>query len=101
MHPPCSPQAATGSNRSSISYHVNADEAYADYNGAPSPEFDVRICRTQVDHVTPWFRNGSLGDQFPNYGMRCSISKTTDNVLYGRWVGGLRGVMGYREARRR
>lgn len=38
----------------------------------------------QVDHATPWFRNGSLGDQTPNYGMRCSISKTKDNVLYGR-----------------
>ena len=41
-------QAVSGSNRSSISYHVNADEAYSMYDGAPNAEFDVRICRLQV-----------------------------------------------------
>lgn len=78
--------ALSGNNLTSISYHVNADEAYSLYNGTANPEFDVSICRLQIDHVTPWFRNGSTGDQNPNYGMRCSISKTKDNVQYGRYA---------------
>ena len=41
-------QSSTGSNLSSMSYHVNADEAYSMYNGAPNVEFDVRICRVQA-----------------------------------------------------
>ena len=46
--PGCTMQAASGSNLSSVSYHVNSDEAYELYNGAPNPEFDVNICRLQV-----------------------------------------------------
>jgi hypothetical protein len=79
--------AASGSARSSLSYHVNADEAYSLFNGSANAEFDVRMCRVQVDHVTPWARNCTTsGDQTPDCGIRCSISKTKDNVLYGRYA---------------
>jgi hypothetical protein len=78
--------AASGSPLSSVSYHVNADEAYSQYAGAANAEFDARICRLNADHLTPWARNGSLGDQTPNYGIRCSISKTKDNVKFGRYA---------------
>ena len=72
---------------SSVSYHVNSDEAYSHFNGAPNPEFDVGICRLQVDHVTPWFSNCSVThEQVPDCGIRCSISKTRDAVSHGRYA---------------
>ena len=71
---------------SSVSYHVNSDEAYSHFNGAPNPEFDIGICRLQVDHVTPWFSNCTVThEQTPDCGIRCSISKTRDAVSHGRY----------------
>jgi hypothetical protein len=78
--------AATGTAQSSISYHVNSDEAYARFNGSANAEFDVRICRLQVDHATAWYSNCTVtGEQIPDCGIRCSISKTKDAVLYDRY----------------
>lgn len=73
--------------RSSLSYHVNADEAYSRFNGQPNPEFDVGMCRVNVDGVTPWAMNDSVVQQMiPDYGLRCSISKTKDGVAHGRYA---------------
>lgn len=77
---------AARNNRSSLSYHVNADEAYALFNGAPNPEFDPRICRVNVDHASPWCMDGDKTGQTPNPGCRCSISKAKDAALFGRYA---------------
>ena len=77
--------AAARNNRSSLSYHVNADEAYALFNGAPNAEFDYRMCRLNVDKATPWCMDGSKTGQTPNPGCRCSISKAKDAALYSRY----------------
>lgn len=78
--------AASRNNRTSLSYHVNADEAYSLFNSAPNPSFDPRICRVNTDHSTPWFMNCTTTNfQTPDCGIRCSISKTKDNVYYGRY----------------
>ena len=77
----------SASGASSVSYHVNSDEAYSHFNGAPNPEFDIGICRLQVDHATPWFSNCSVThEQSPDCGVRCSISKTRDAVSHGRYA---------------
>ena len=73
--------------RSSLSYHVNADEAYSRFNGSANAEFDVGMCRVNIDGVTPWAMNNSVThDQLPDYGIRCSISKTKDSVSFGRYA---------------
>ena len=72
--------------RSSLSYHVNTDEAYSRFNGSINSEFNIDICRLNVDGVTPWVMNDSVvQQQIPDYGVRCSISKTKDNSYYGRY----------------
>ena len=77
----------SASGASSVSYHVNSDEAYSHFNGAPNPEFDIGICRLQVDHFTPWLSNCSVThEQSPDCGVRCSISKTRDAVSHGRYA---------------
>ena len=74
------------SDGSSVSYHVNSDEAYSHFNNAPNPEFDIGICRINVDHITPWYSNCSVThEQNPDCGIRCSISKTRDAVSYNRY----------------
>jgi hypothetical protein len=79
--------ATSGSNRTTLSFHVNADEAYTLFNGTANPEMDIRICRLNIDHVTPWYQNTTaLNVQTPDAGLRCSISKTKDNALYGRYA---------------
>jgi len=71
---------------SSLSYHVNTDEAYSHYNGTYNPEFDIGICRLNVDHKSAWYSNCSVThEQSPDCGIRCSISKTRDAVTYGRY----------------
>eukprot|EP00759_Apiculatamorpha_spiralis_P002340 PhF_6_TR10860/c0_g1_i1/m.17591 len=71
---------------SSLSYHVNTDEAYSHFNGKVNPEFDIGICRINVDHVTPWYSNCTVThEQTPDCGIRCSISKTRDHATYGRY----------------
>lgn len=78
---------AARNNYSSLSYHVNADEAYSLFNGTSNPEWITSMCRVNVDHVTPWALNCTALDvQTPDCGLRCSISKTKDNVLYGRYT---------------
>jgi hypothetical protein len=77
--------AASGSNASSLSYHVNSDEAYSLFNSAPNAEFNVRMCRLNVDHALPWFMDCSVAGQTPNCGIRCSISKAKDAALFGRY----------------
>jgi hypothetical protein len=80
-------RVAAGFPRSSISYHVNADEAYSRFNGSANEEFDVGMCRVNVDGVTPWAMNDSVVHQMlPDYGIRCSISKTKDAVAHGRYA---------------
>ena len=72
--------------RSSLSYHVNADEAYSKFNGSDNSEFITDMCRLNVDGITPWVMHDSVvQQQIPDYGVRCSISKTKDNALYGRY----------------
>ena len=78
--------AAARNNGSSLSYHVNADEAYELFNGAANPDFDVRICRLNVDHATPWCMAGNVTGQTPDPGCRCSISKAKDAARYGRYA---------------
>ena len=57
---------------SSLSYHVNSDEAYSMYNGTANPEFDIGICRLQVDHLTAWYSNCTVThEQNPDCGIRC------------------------------
>ena len=71
---------------SSVSYHINTDEAYSHFDGKPNPEFDIGICRLNVDHSTPWYSNCSVThEQNPDCGIRCSISKTRDAVSFGRY----------------
>jgi hypothetical protein len=71
---------------SSVSYHVNTDEAYSHFDNAPNPEFNIGICRLNVDHATPWYSNCSVThEQDPDCGIRCSISKTRDAVSFGRY----------------
>jgi hypothetical protein len=77
---------AARNNLSSLSYHVNADEAYALFNGAPNAEFDFELCRKNVDHATPWCMDGDKTGQTPNPGCRCSISKAKDAALHGRYA---------------
>jgi hypothetical protein len=70
----------------SLSYHVNSDEAYSRFNGSANAEFDVGMCRVNIDGVTPWAMNDSVVQQMlPDYGIRCSISKTKDSVSHGRY----------------
>jgi hypothetical protein len=77
---------ATRNNRSSLSYHVNADEGYALFDSAPNPNFDERICRVNVDKTTPWCQDGAATGQTPNPGCRCSISKSKDAAFYNRYT---------------
>jgi hypothetical protein len=82
-----SARVAASFPRSSLSYHVNADEAYSRFNGSANAEFDVGMCRVNIDGVTPWAMNNSVThDQLPDYGIRCSISKTKDSVSFGRYA---------------
>jgi hypothetical protein len=77
---------ATGDTRSSISYHVNSDEAYARFNGSANPEFEIGMCRLNADHATAWYSNCTVTqEQIPDCGIRCSISKTKDAVMYNRY----------------
>jgi hypothetical protein len=72
--------------RSSLSYHVNTDEAYSKYNNTDNTEFNIDMCRVNVDGITPWVMHDSVvQQQIPDYGIRCSISKTKDNAYYGRY----------------
>ena len=77
--------SAARNNLSTLSYHVNADEAYALFNSEPNPDFDVRMCRLNVDKSTPWCMDGSETGQTPNPGCRCSISKSKDKAFYNRY----------------
>ena len=71
---------------SSVSYHVNTDEAYSHFNGTSNPEFTIGMCRLNVDHTTPWYSNCTVThEQTPDCGIRCSISKTRDSVSHGRY----------------
>lgn len=79
--------AAAGNARSSLSYHVNADEAYSFFNGSANADFDVGICRLNADHATPWAMNCSADHfQVLDCGIRCSISKTKDGAAHGRYA---------------
>ena len=77
--------SVSGTSLSSLSYHVNSDEAYSLFNSLPNPAFDPIMCRVNIDHVTPWAMNCSVDGQTPNCGIRCSISKTKDAANFGRY----------------
>jgi hypothetical protein len=77
--------AASRNALSSLSFHVNADEAYARFDSAPNAGFDVRAVRLNVDHATPWCMEGNVTGQTPDPGARCSLSKAKDAAFYGRY----------------
>ena len=79
-------QGASRSNRTSLSYHVNSDEAYELFDGAPNAEFQAGAMRLNVDHATPWCMAGNVTGQTPNPGRRCSISKAKDAAAHGRYA---------------
>jgi hypothetical protein len=78
--------AASGSNASSLSFHVNSDEAYSHFNSLPNPAFDVGSVRLNVDHATPWCMDCAVAGQTPNCGARCSLSKAKDAAAHGRYA---------------
>ena len=76
---------ASRSTVSTLSAHINTDEAYSRYNGSPNPEFNLGAVRVNVDHVTPWCSNCTIThEQDPDCGLRCSLSKTRDATSFGR-----------------
>jgi hypothetical protein len=76
----------TSSNFSTLSAHLNGDESYSRYSGEPNPEFDLTAIRLNVDHATPWCSNCSVThEQFPDCGLRCSLSKAKDAAVGGRY----------------
>lgn len=78
--------SVSNNSRSSLSYHVNSDEAYSLFNGTANTEFDIGICRLNVDHASAWYSNCTVTqEQIPNCGIRCSISKSKDSAFYQRY----------------
>ena len=78
--------AASRSPASSLSFHVNSDEAYSLFNATPNAEFDPGSLRLNVDHATPWCMDCSVDGQTPNCGARCSLSKAKDSAAHGRYA---------------
>lgn len=75
--------AFAGRYNVSLSYHINLDEAYQLYNSTPNENFVLDMCRRNTDHETYWA--SAFPFQEPSPGLHCSISKTKDMALYGRF----------------
>lgn len=79
-------QAAQAYN-TTLAYHINVDEAYSKFNGSANAEWNQAICRVNVDHSSRWWQNYTAGgEQIPDAGLRCSVSKTVDAISGGRYT---------------